>query len=552
MPENVVSIVQTERLQPRTPGLEQVAALSLLDATVANFALTNATWLFEKPADSSNVDFQQLAAGLKNSLRTALDAYPWWCGRVKMVMTTDGNAVKEALHLPSHARRYGRLYVQYGAPEDPGVEVITATSSETLYSLYPAQRTTAQPIWSGKDAPLGPFIPSSPQVNPRQPDEPDENGRRKAPLAVQITGLACGGWTLAVKSTHPLADITTLVNFVKDWAALHQATIIGQPEPQLNRELESWRLDDLATGDINSDSSDSDVVGITTNLPFHRYDWWHPAAQKTCPWPVEIPEVFKDEVQRPVGKVMPWEEWDVTAPVSNYTIHFSRAQVEVLYQKATPSANGVVGNGSSQRISRHDAVLAHVWSCIVRARGLQDDDDPVHCDLTYGLRPVLGLGESFVGSPIILVNVELSARTASSSLPPVAQEIRETISSVRPSDLSAHLHAVSFEKTPQRLWQAFLGRRHILVTTWARAGLYDVNFFSSGGASSGIRYADGLMPPLDGVILIKEAPPSERKVDCSKPRSWTEDGVDISIHLRKEDMERLIVDPLLLPEFDRA
>lgn len=193
-------------------------------------------------------------------------------------------------------------------------------------------------------------------------------------------------------------------------------------------------------------------------------------------------------------------------------------------------------------------MLAHIWSCIVRARGLQDDDDPVHCDLTYGLRPVLGLGESFVGSPIILVNVELSGRTASSSLPPVAQKIRETISSVRPSDLSAHLHAVSFEKTPQRLWQAFLGRRHILVTTWARAGLYDVNFFGTGGdGGAGIRYADGLMPPLDGVILVKEAPSSGRKVDTSKPRSWTEDGVDVSIHLRKEDMERLIADALLLP-----
>lgn len=548
MSENTISIVETKRLQPRTPDKEHVVALSLLDATVANFSLTNATWLFEKPAGSRNVDFQQLAAGLKDSLRTALDAYPWWCGRVKMVVTTDGNAGEEAAHLPPHARRYGRLYVQYGTSEDPGVEVITATSSETLDSLYPAQRPTTQPIWSGKDAPLGPFIPSSPQVNPRQPDELDANGHRKAPLAVQITGLACGGWTLAVKSTHPLADITTLVSFVKDWAALHQAKMTAQPEPQMKRQLESWRVDDLASGNIDADSPDPNIVSTTTNLSFHRYDWWHPAAQKTCPWPVEIPKAFKDEVQRPVGKVMPWEEWDVTAPVSNYTIHFSQAQVEVLYRRASSRRESVVENGNTQRISRHDAVLAHIWSCIVRARGLQDDDDPVHCDLTYGLRPVLGLGESFVGSPIILVNVELSGRTASSSLAPVAQKIRETISSVRPSDLSAHLHAVSFEKTPQRLWQAFLGRRHILVTTWARAGLYDVNFFGTGGDSSaGIRYADGLMPPLDGVILVKEAPPSGRKVDT---RSWTEDGVDVSIHLRKEDMERLIADPLLLPALD--
>jgi hypothetical protein len=56
-----------------------------------------------------------------------------------------------------------------------------------------------------------------------------------------------------------------------------------------------------------------------------------------------------------------------------------------------------------------------------------------------------------------------------------------------------------------------------------------------------------VIPDLDGDILIKDAPPSDRSRSISDRRAWTDDGVDVSIHIRAEDMDRLIRDPLLLP-----
>jgi hypothetical protein len=128
----------------------------------------------------------------------------------------------------------------------------------------------------------------------------------------------------------------------------------------------------------------------------------------------------------------------------------------------------------------------------------------------------------------------------------IARRIRNTVNQISDkAALGAHLHSVAYEKTPQRIWQGFLGRRHLIVTTWARAGLYEIDFGLNSLPS--IRYAEGVLPTLDGDVLIKDAPPSKDQDGLSGARSWTDYGVDVSLHLRTEDMERLIRDPLFLP-----
>jgi hypothetical protein len=144
-----------------------------------------------------------------------------------------------------------------------------------------------------------------------------------------------------------------------------------------------------------------------------------------------------------------------------------------------------------------------------------------------------------------MTGVELASPVQNDRLRNIAQHIRDTIDRMNnPTALGAHLHSIAFEKTPQRLWQAFLGQRHLLVTTWAKAGLYDINFGLS--ESPIIRYADASIPDLDGELVIKEAPPSKAR-GAAGGSNWTENGVDISIRIRAEDMDRLIRDPLLLP-----
>ncbi|KAK3372609.1 transferase [Podospora didyma] len=558
-----VAVTGTQRVQPFTPPrTKQITPLSLLDATTANFALTNAIWLF--PSSSSPVS--GLVDHLAQSLRQTLNAYPHFCGQCHSIASLDGGATDPETKaiLPPHAQRFGRIYAHYGTTADPGVEFTVATCASTLDEIYPSTRTKTKPVWHGAEL-LKAFSPTSAIANTLDPPSPadDRDITKIQPLlAIQLTELACGGFILAAKAAHPIADIASLAHFVKNWAFISRSTLLAGcqtshelqqdpgpvPEPVFDPSL----LDNLAAGDINSPLPDSDILPRAKEMPFHRYDWW--AASKNAPsWATAVPSAFQNQALEPAGDVMPWDEWDMKAPVASCIIHLTHSQIEYLYQKAA-GGEGEEEKGASPRLSKHDAVLAHIWSCIVRARQLSSSTEPVHCDLVLGLRPALHLPESFIGSPTLMMKIELPAsKIADGDLELVGRRIRETITaaSSKPG-LRAHLHGVAYEKSPQRIWQGFLGRKHIMVTTWARAGIYAVDFGL--GAGSEAKYADGVVPPMDGCVLIKEAPPlgteagSEEREVGGRRVGWTDNGVDVSVHLRAEDMERLVKDPLFLPE----
>lgn len=536
-----IEILQSDRLFPSTKPPRRAVALSLLDATAAQLAPTCAIWLCKRP---NTVPFD-LAHHFRRSLQLALNAYPHWTGLVKSISTLDPSQLNsEELEFAPHARRFGRVYAHYGTSQDAGVEFVTAKSSATLETLSPSSRATEQPILNCNNISFAGLVSSTLLARPLPQSAPEQDGVVSPVMAIQLTMLACGNFALSAKVSHALGDIQSLVSFVKDWSTMSRWVLSGLdlPQPMLNPVFEPELLDSKAAGDISGDQPDPEILERVGALPLHRYDWW--AVQPQCPWPQEIPAAFRDEQPDPVGTAMPWSDWDINSPVSHYLVHFTRDQVEIIYKKATE------GDSTKARISRHDAVLAHIWSCIARARNQQNDTGPLHCDLVCGTRPALQLGDNFIGSTNFMMNIEmtgvqLASPTQDNRLQNIAQQIRETINKINnPAALGVHLHSIAFEKSPQRIWQAFLGQRHLLVTTWARAGLYDINFGLSDKPI--IRYADALIPDLDGELVIKEAPPSNMTKTTGESR-WTENGVDISIRIRTEDMERLIRDPMLLP-----
>ncbi|GLI78593.1 hypothetical protein PoHVEF18_006912 [Penicillium ochrochloron] len=544
-----ISPIHSERIFPRTAQTEHSVPLSLLDATTAEFACTCPIWLFERP-DKVDEEFD-LAEHFRQSLCITLDAYPHWAGQLKSISTLDSTKLKPAeLRFPPHARRFGRIYSHYGTSGDPGIEFVTATSNATLEMLSPASRTTEYPLFDRGKVSLNGLVPPLRLASSLEPNVVNEAGFLPPIMAIQLTKLACGGFALATKNLHPLADIQAVIHFVKDWTKISRWILSGSPspKPQLNPLFDPARLDSMAAGDINYAQPDPATIAQALNLPMHRYDWWSTPA--LCPWAQEIPEPFRNQEHTPVGPDMPWLEWDFNAPVSHYLVHLNRSQVDQIYET---TIKGTRNDTTDSRISRHDAVLAHIWSCITRARQLGEDTGLVHCDLAYGTRPALGLGENFIGSPSLMMNIEMTGvELASADILEdqrrlsIARCIRDTVSQIGDkAALGAHLHSLAHEKTPQRIWQGFLGRRHLIVTTWARAGLYEIDFGLS--SYSGIRYAEGVVPTLDGDVLIKDAPPSGDLHGSSGATSWTDYGVDVSLHLRTEDMERLIRDPLFLP-----
>ncbi|RGP70841.1 hydroxycinnamoyl-coenzyme a shikimate quinate hydroxycinnamoyltransferase [Fusarium longipes] len=521
-----ISVLESSRLI--VPCEEKAVPLSLLDCTTANFSNASAIWLYEKPTLSGSADVN-FAHHLRESLAVTLKACPQWCGHLKAIETIDGTVPSEARHFPSHARRFRRLYAHFGTENDPGVEFVHAASSIALESLYPSDRVSKQPAWPCDSIVFQQFMPAVPISQPLVPRTTDETGCLYPLLAVQVTQLACGGFVLALNGSHPLADATTLISLAKGWASVSQSILLGKPTSLPKFVFDPSLLDNYADGDINADTPNQNLVKQAKLLPMHRYDWWAPGSAP--PWPFKIPEPFDKPDLEPAGKVMPWADWDITSAVSNYVVHLSKEQVTTLWEK--------VNENSPQRLSQHDAVLAHIWSCIARARRLENDEKSSHCNLVYGVRSSFQLDDKFLGSPVMMMNIELpSAKVCDpSNSTGVAIQVRDTLRQISdPSNMATHLHALAFEKSPQRIWQAFLGRRHILVTTWARAGVYGIDF----GFGSKCVYAEGVVPEMDGNILIKEAPGPLSKY-------WTDNGVDVSIHIAKQDMDSLIRDPLLFP-----
>ncbi|KAF4416195.1 Hydroxycinnamoyl-Coenzyme A shikimate quinate hydroxycinnamoyltransferase [Fusarium acutatum] len=458
-----ISIVESHRLNITTSH-EQAIPLSLLDGTTANFSNASAIWLFEKPTRD---DFN-LAYHLRESLARTLRFYPQWGGHLKAVKSIDGTVPPEAKSFPPHARRFGRLYAHYGTDNDPGVEFVHAKCDATLESFYPAERISKQPFWKCDSSVFQKFMAPATISQPLKDVVEDGNGEVYPLLAIQMTELSCGGFALALNGAHPLADATTLLAFIKHWA--HESGQgLGNNLPASKPVFNPALIDNQAAGDIDANEPDLDVIQRTKSLPMHRFDWWHP--DSTPPWPFKIPSPFYKQGFEPVGKPMPWAEWNVAEPVSNYVVHLTQKQVICLWKMANEN--------SSQKLSQHDAILSHIWSCIARARGLENETDSIHCDLVYGVRSSFHLKEDFLGSPVVMMNIELPAREVAnpSSITQVATQVRNTLKTISdPSNMAAHLHSLAFEKSPQRIWQAFLGRRHILLTTWARAGIYDVDF----------------------------------------------------------------------------
>jgi len=537
-----ITIRQSERLFPSTKQPQRAVALSLLDATAAEFSPTGAIWLCERPKDAPF----DLAHHFRRSLQVVLDAYPQWTGLVKSISTVDSSQLKsEENEFAPHARRFGRVYAHYGTSQDAGVEFVMAKSTATLETLSPSSQTRDQPLLDHKNISFGGLVSSTLLADPLRQSAADQDGILSPAMAMQLTELACGNFALSAKLAHSLGDIQSLVSFMKDWSTISRWFLSGSklPEPVLNPIFEPELLDSKASGDINGNQADPAILERVAGLPLHRYDWW--ATHPQCPWPQEIPAAFRDWEIVPAGTVMPWSDWDVNAPVLHYSVHLTRDQVETIWENVTD------GDAKNARISRHDAILAHIWSCIARARNQQEDTGPLHCNLVCGTRPALQLGNHFIGSPSLMINLEMtgvelaSPKAQDNRLRNIAQRIRETVNQMNnPAALGAHLHSIAFEKTPQRLWQAFLGQRHLLLTTWARAGLYNIDFGLS--ELPIIRYVSAVVPDLDGLLVIKEAPPSVVG-SATGGSNWTENGVDISIRIRAEDMERLIRDPLLLP-----
>ena len=369
--------------------------------------------------------------------------------------------------------------------------------------------------------------------------------------------------------THSLADATTLVGFMHDWAKIHSRLPGKDNDGKGGGEKEEDSvakvsfdpslLDSKASGDLSSlTGPDPSILSLSRSLPLHRYDWLNSGGSDCPPWfePITAcpPGVdLADDHDRARGERMPWGEWDVLKPVRHTIFRFSAEEVDEIWKAATDATTTNVTDTKGQeeqqqqeaqhlKLSRLDTLLAHIWKAVMRANQIKPSEESF-LDMTFGLRTRLDLPARFLGSPLRQIAVPGNPSLSSSSL---SRSIRSTLQRLDDKEAcSALLHDLAYDTTGQNIWATFLGRRHLLCTSWTRLGVYDVDF----GCGSKPEYVDAFMPASDGLLQIMEARPSSTAVAVSGSRQeavggspWWKDGASVSLHLAEETMAGLVAD----------
>lgn len=492
--------------------------LSILDATVARFSATGAIWLFDNPADKKDSSFsfseKDLLDRLQSSFVTTLNGFPHWAGQVHWAPVRPGG---------SHTERFNRPMVTYGTATDPGVEWgVVRHQLLSVKTLVPSaeERASGSGVWRGDQFDQKPLLSETPL--------PLHNLRDFGGLPamqVQINLFSDGGYGIGIKMAHVLADAQSLTVFVHSWAANSRKTFNadGHVSPLAGPPIfDPALLDACAAGDIDAATPDPSLLKEARQLPLHRFNWWGIDDPGYSPFLIpttenSIPSVDGIQSRVSPSTPAPWTTWDLSKPVSYALLHFPGPMVTELKQEASTEGG--------PDISRLDALLAHVWAMINRARGHSHSSDDVFLNFTLGARSRLSLPESFIGSPLFITHIRMSGASACLGNT-AASQIRQTLQLFTPEKMGAMLHDAAHEVSPQRLWQAFVGTQHTLVTSWLRLQVYQVDFVGSGRRP---RYVHAVMPKIDGCVQVMDP-----GVDDS--------GMDVALYLHMEAMQRLLLD----------
>ncbi|KAI4203133.1 MAG: hypothetical protein LQ348_001433 [Seirophora lacunosa] len=548
-PITVLSHTFTHPYPPLNHG--KSVTLGIPDNATAGYSPPQAIWFYDAPKDPKIFSTKALT----ESLQRVLSSYPVYAGRLS--------------HIPYRfngdwSERFGRLRVTYGTDADPGVETVIAHCDATLASLIPTAEQRGR-AWNASHVPFALF--SGQDIKIALHDGLETGGLPAA--IVKLTTFACGGIAIAARLQHVLGDAQAFLQFVRDWAGVHRAMAKGLPPPVLNPIFDPRILDERAAGDINAAEPDPDIMQAAKDLPVHKYDWWASAAD--CPEPFQhrtkpASAIHDAAETSPRGVSLDWKDWDVTQTTPHYVLHYTAEEISKMYHALAPS-------GSEYSFSRLDALLAHLWASIVRARQIPASD-PIFLNFAFNFRPRMSppLPSTLLGVPACMIHAASTASRAHDHEPrSLALAIRTAIRSMNAETIPVFLHEVAHHVDAQRYWQLFGGKHHVMVTSWLQHGMCEVDF----GAGRRPRFVEALMPGW--IMQLMEA----RYGDCvdeegelvddgdgddedvegmvdgevngggkaarsrgKKERAWYSSGVDISFNLEADVVEKLLRDPL--------
>ncbi|KAI9376096.1 hypothetical protein BJX61DRAFT_539110 [Aspergillus egyptiacus] len=422
---------------------------------------------------------------------------PHWAGQVHWAPVRPGG---------SHTERFNRPMVTYGTPTDPGVEwgvVRHQLRSVKIVAPSAEGRASGSGVWRADQ-----FDQKSLLSETALPLHNLQYCDGLPAMQVQINLFGDGGYGIGIKMAHVLADAQSLMVFVHSWAANSRKTFnVGEHvSPVAGPPIfDPARLDACAAGDIDAPVPDPSLLAEARQLPLHRFNWRGIDDPGYSPFLIPTTENSIPAIDGIQSHVSP-------------STHLPRPPGQLGFCQSR--------NDGSPNISRLDALLAHVWAMINRSRGHSHSSEDVFLNFTLGARSRLSLPESFIGSPLFITHIRMSGAAAAACLGNTASQIRNTLQLFTREKMGAMLHDAAHEVSPQRLWQAFVGTQHTLVTSWLRLQVYQVDFVGSGLRP---RYVHAVMPKIDGCVQVMD------------PR--VDDGeMDVAVYLETEAMQRLLLE----------
>ncbi|CAF9927671.1 hypothetical protein IMSHALPRED_007270 [Imshaugia aleurites] len=492
----------------------KVESLSIIDAVVLYFAKSACVWFYNESLDTSR---------LISSLRKTLNSYPQWAGELRFAEYNPD---------ATHIHRHKRLELSYGSSSDPGVECILAEASCPMSSMLPPDQTAK--YWDATHVNYEDLLDSETEFALHD----SKSGKGLPSMKVQFTTFIDGGIAVAVGMVHSLADAAAVLTFMKDWAATNRALSSSQPVPRLQPLFNPSLIDAAAAGNIDAQSPDPSILDIAATLPVHRFDHFASGGPSTPNWALPLTKIPRELASPAIklGKPIPYHTWDAAAPCSHATFFLSAAETHAIYLRAAANTQA--------RISHQDAVLAHFWAALIRARGLRDGEEHfLDVSIDARRRLQMPLPPSFIGSPILNVGVPTTATARTCPARDVADKaaaIREHVARFDGAAVAALLHEMCFELSGQRRWNCCLGDRHAIVTSWVGVGVEEVVFEEV----KRVRWAQALIPSCDGVVIVGEGGVGggDVKGGWDTRKEWWSKGVNLDVYLRSDVMRRLMED----------
>ncbi|CAB5187078.1 uncharacterized protein OCT59_025193 [Rhizophagus irregularis] len=311
------------------------------------------------------------------------------------------------------------------------------------------------------------------------PDLPVTHGLISLPLdvpllMVQHTTLADGSVVLGTVMHHTIADGISLFCFLDNWGRKARQEPIIPPV------------------------HDRSLLKASGNPPTHEH-----------------PEFKLFKLPTEASQAMP-----PMPPMITKLFHINRDNLKKLCN---------VYSGEHNLVSANDALVAHLWRLVTRARGIPLDAEVIcafPCDGRKRLKPFFP--PNYFGNCILNTVLKmLVSELINGSQPNLALQIRKAIDKVNDSKIRSSIDWIEQQpnKSEIKLNCNYYCGKDLVLTNWSKFSLYDLDF----GYGTPLRFSLRRGRNLDGIVILLGT-----KYD---------DGIQAYTSLIIEHMQKLEQDP---------